>query len=360
MSNKEANFTQEQLQNNGKVLSAANSHSQLDGALPSSYAHDLDRALTFIQKHDQFLVVAHVNPDGDAISSTVAIGWLLSQWNKSFTMVNANEVPSKLMFLSKADEILVAEQGHLKEREPFQAVICVDCADYARIGSISDWVAPNAHILNIDHHPTNDRYGDVALIREDAAATAEILFDLFDRGVIPLSNEIATILYTGLLTDTGGFRYSNTTPHVMEIASKLLAYGVKGNVIAERLLEAISKPQMNLIQRGLSRLSYASDERIAWLYITPEDMQQTGASNEDLEGLVNYPRNIEGVEVGLLFKEVIPGRVKVSMRSAGDINVAAIAQIFDGGGHVKAAGCTVHLPLEEAIQAVVEQVKQTL
>ncbi|MGZ9584591.1 DHH family phosphoesterase [Paenibacillus marinisediminis] len=330
------------------------------GSFPATYRHDLDRALQFIREHDDFLVVAHVHPDGDAISSTLAIGWLLRHWGKTYTMMNENRIPGRLHFLYDVKSVIISELEHKPEDRVFNAVICVDCADYERIGKIMNRVAPDAHILNIDHHPTNNHYGEVALIREDAAATAEILFDLYEHASIQLDVDVATILYTGLLTDTGGFRYSNTTPHVMAIASKLLAYGVNGNLIADRLLEQMTLAQMKLIQRGLSRLTFSEDNRISWLWITPEDMQETGALNEDLEGLVNYPRNVEGVEVGILFKQLEETRLKVSLRSGEKVNVAAIAQHFGGGGHIRAAGCTLLKPLDEAINEVIEQVKQHL
>ncbi len=331
-----------------------------EGQVLSTYGQDMNQALQFIKNYDRFLVVAHVSPDGDAISSTLAVGWLLRKWNKSFVMVNENLVPSRLDFMEGVSDIHICEQHPDEGPLSFDAVICVDCADYERIGSVTGWIQSHVPILNIDHHPTNNRYGEVALIREDAAATAEILFDLFEHGGIVLDVEAATILYTGLLTDTGGFRYSNTTPHVMETASKLLQVGVQGNEIADRLLERMSYAQMLLIKRSLARLEFTDDRKIAWLYVTPEDMLETGALNEDLEGIVNYPRNVEGVQVGFLLKVNESGRIKVSLRSSSQVNVAKVAQHFGGGGHIRAAGCTLTVPLEQAIEAIIEQVKEQL
>lgn len=330
------------------------------GSFPPTYASDIEAALQFIKDHDDFLVVAHVQPDGDAISSTLIIGWLLRKWGKTFTMMNNNCPPGRLGFLSNSEDIVIYEQlGHDADRT-YSAIICVDCADYERIGKVVDWVHSDANILNIDHHPTNNRYGSVALIREDAAATAEILFDMLSYAQIELDIEVATAMYTGLLTDTGGFRYSNTSSHVMQVAAQLLNYGVQGSQIADRLLEQMSLAQMLLIKRGLSRLAFTEDHRVSWLFITPQDMMDTGALNEDLEGLVNYPRNIEGVDVGILFKQLEDERVKVSLRSNEKADVSAIAQHFGGGGHVRAAGCTIYKPLHEAIKEVIEQVKQHL
>lgn len=338
----------------------------------------MKEAASFIRERDDFLVVSHVQPDGDAISSTIAVGWLLEKLGKRYTMLNEGPIPARLSYLwnSKAIHTLVpglettedavssrfnsASQQSEAVAHQYANVICVDCADFGRVGPASAWFAPDAALLNIDHHATNDSYGNVNLLRFDAAATAEIVYELIAELGVSLDEAAATALYTGLLTDTGGFRYSNTSPHVMQIAASLLEAGAPGHQLAELLLERMTMGQMGMIQRGLSRLVFSEDQQIGWLWVTSEDLEETGASNEDLEGLVNYPRNIEGVKVGLLFKENGTKSVKVSMRSSGEVSVAAIAQQFGGGGHVRAAGCRLTVPLGEAIEQVVGAVRKAL
>jgi phosphoesterase RecJ-like protein len=322
------------------------------------WAKDLQEAATFLRERDDFLIVSHVQPDGDAISSTVATGWLLEKLGKKFTMLNEGSVPARLRFLWKSSEIFTA--GDNQPERQYRNVICVDCADYARVGRTNQWFAQDAELLNIDHHPTNDGFGRVNLMKFHAAATAEILFELLDELGLGLDADIATAIYTGLLTDTGGFRYSNTSPLVMAMASRLLEAGVNGPELAELLLERMTMGQLRIIQRGLSRLSFSPDQRISWLWVNSEDTEESGATNDDLEGLVNYPRNIEGVEVGLLFKQNGQESVKVSLRSAGRVNVAAVAQHFGGGGHVRAAGCRLTDPLPEVIRQVVDVVQKAL
>ncbi len=323
------------------------------------WANALREAAAFIRERDDFLVVSHVQPDGDAISSTVAIGWLLEKLGKTHTMLNEGPVPARLRYLRRSGDIVTIPEDAPPKRQ-YRNVICVDCADYARVGRGQAWVAEGAEILNIDHHPTNDGYGAVNLLKFHAAATAEIIFELLDAMSLPLDRDVATAIYTGILTDTGGFRYSNTSPEAMAMASRLLEAGANGPELAETLLERMSLGQMQMIGRGLSRLAFSDDRRIAWLWVTSEDLAETGASNEDLEGLVNYPRNIEGVEVGMLFKENGTASVKVSLRSAGLVNVAAVAQRFGGGGHVRAAGCRLTVPLAEAIVETVSVVRKAL
>ncbi|MNO59667.1 Bifunctional oligoribonuclease and PAP phosphatase NrnA [compost metagenome] len=261
-------------------------------------------------------------------------------------------------YLWHSDEII-----NMASSEPprqYSHVICVDCADFQRVGLTHRYFANDALILNIDHHPTNNGYGFVNLIKPDAAATAEILFDLLKTFEIEWDIDIATAIYTGLLTDTGGFRYTNTSPKVMATVSELLSFGVKGPELAETLLEEMTLPQIKILNKALNTLQLSPEGDIAWLYVTPEDMIECAAANEDLEGIVNYPRNIRGVEVGMLFKVIHEHAVKVSLRSAGKVDVAELAQTFGGGGHTRAAGARIEATLEEAIAQVLEEVKRHL
>ncbi|MBB6732898.1 DHH family phosphoesterase [Cohnella zeiphila] len=319
---------------------------------------ELDEAAAYVRERDDFLVVSHVQPDGDAISSTVAIGWLLDKLGKSFAMYNEGPVPRRLGYLWNSGDIATAAEGTPARR--FRNVIAVDCADFARCGSAKERFAEDAELLNIDHHSTNDAYGRTNLIVPDAASTTEIVFRLIERMGISLDPAAATALYTGLLTDTGGFRYANTSPDVLKVAARLLDAGAEGPMLAETLLERMSMNQARMLQRTLPRLAFSDDQRIGWLWVTVEDLSETGASNEDLEGLVNYPRNVDGVEVGLLFKQLVPGSVKISLRSTGKVDVAAVAQRFGGGGHVRAAGCKLDADLPEAIERVVTAVQEAL
>lgn len=324
----------------------------------SSYKASLEAAARFLHEHEHFLVVNHVNPDGDATGSLLAMKWLLDGLGKQTTLVNEGETPAKFMFLPGADEIVSASAQ--AEHHTYDVVITCDCADFARVGEVAQWFTPECMLLNIDHHPTNDLFGTTNLVRVDAAATAEVIFDLIKHMELSMNKELATCLYTGLLTDTGGFRYSNTSPHVMEAASNLLVHGVESAAIAERMLESITKAHVKLLQRALQTLQLSDDDQAAYLTVTLSDMYETGASNEDTEGLVNYGRNIEGVEIGVLFKEVADGKVKVSFRSRSQVDVAAIAQSLGGGGHVRAAGCTVVGALVDVQTAVTQKVSAAL
>ncbi|KEO76412.1 MULTISPECIES: DHH family phosphoesterase [Paenibacillus] len=323
-----------------------------------TYEQALQQAKEFILEHDDYLIVSHVQPDGDAVSSTVTVGWLLSCLGKKFTMLNEGPIPKRMDFLWHADEIMDMSQQPPERK--YNRIICVDCADYRRVGLTEQFFTEDAIILNIDHHPTNDAYGTVNVIKSDAAATAEILFDLLEEFAVTWDVEVATAVYTGLLTDTGGFRYSNTSPKVMSTVSQLLTYGVDGPSLSEKLLEEMTFPQMKVLTKALQTLTMSEDGKVAWVVVSPDDMTECGAVNEDLEGIVNYPRNIRGVEVGIFFKVINDQAVKASLRSAGNVDVAALAQSFGGGGHVRAAGCRLEGKLEDIIKTVVGRVKSEL
>ncbi|GGF80005.1 DHH family phosphoesterase [Paenibacillus albidus] len=323
-----------------------------------SYEQSLQQTRKFLLEHDDYLVVSHVQPDGDAVSSTLAVGWLLSCLGKKYSMLNEGPIPKRMEYLWHSDEIV--NMADTEMSGTFKNVICVDCADFQRVGLTQQYFAEDALILNIDHHPTNNGYGFVNLIKPDAAATAEILFDLLQTFDVEWDVDIATAIYTGLLTDTGGFRYTNTSPKVMAAVSELLALGVNGPELAETLLEEMTLAQVKVLNRALNTLQLSPEGDIAYVYVTPEDMANCSAANEDLEGIVNYPRNIQGVEVGILFKVIHEHAVKVSLRSAGRVDVAALAQTFGGGGHTRAAGARIEQTLEQVIPLVLEEVRRHL
>jgi phosphoesterase RecJ-like protein len=316
-----------------------------------SYAQMLEASARFIRTNDDFIVVSHLNPDGDAISSTCAIGWLLSQLGKRYVLVNEDLIPNKFGYMPAAASILRAEDEAY--RQALQgAIISVDCADFSRIGAPSQLFKQGVPFLNIDHHPTNDFFGTTQLIQPTAAATAQILYDLIQKFELTLDADCANALYTGLMTDTGGFRYSNTTPQVMQIAADLLVAGAKGAWLAEQLLETMTYSQMDLLKRALNQMAFRANHTIAWIVISLDDIAATNAANSDLEGLVNYARNVEGVEVGLLFKQIAENQYKISFRSSGKIDVAKVAKSLGGGGHHRASGATVQGTLAEILDRV--------
>ncbi|WP_134700417.1 bifunctional oligoribonuclease/PAP phosphatase NrnA [Ammoniphilus sp. YIM 78166] len=321
-----------------------------------SYKLDLAAAGRFLADNDHFLVVNHVNPDGDATGSLLAVGHMLKSLGKNFTLANEGPTPEKFKFIPLSEAIIDLSEQKLDRT--FDRVIALDCGDFQRIGAVADYFSEGFKLLNIDHHPTNDSFGSANLVRTDACATAEILYDLMKDMQISLHKDLATSIYMGLLTDTGGFRYSNTTAEVLHKAADLLNYEVSPGEVAERCLETITVSYLRLLREVLPTLTMDFNNRAAYLTITLEAMEASQANREDMEGIVNYARNIEGVEVGVLFKQVDSDIVKVSMRSNRTVDVAAIAKELGGGGHAKASGCTVKGSLTEVTEVVREKLKQ--
>jgi phosphoesterase RecJ-like protein len=324
----------------------------------SSYTEGLRQVVRFMKEHDRFLVISHVNPDGDTTGSALAMAAMLEQLGKSYTIVNEGMTPLRFSFLPRFDRIVNLSEQPLQER--FSFVIAVDAADEQRMGQVQSLFADDVQLVNIDHHPTNDRFGTYNVIRTNAAATAEIMYDLAVEGGFDLTEELATCLYTGLLTDTGGFRYSNTSPAVMQMAARLLSCGVKPGEIAERALESITEEHVQLLSRALQSLTLTHGKKVAWLKITQEDFRESAATSEDASGIVNYGRNIEGVEVGILLTEVEPGIVKASLRSRSVVDVSLIAKELGGGGHARASGFTFHGAIRDAEEQLFRRLTEAL
>jgi phosphoesterase RecJ-like protein len=253
------------------------------------------------------------------------------------------------------EEIVTPEQVGTR----FRHVIALDCADQERMGNCQQLFAEDVFIVNIDHHATNDRFGHLNVVIPDAAATVEILFDWIEHADIRLDATLASLIYTGLLTDTGGFRYSNTTPKVLRQAAKLVEAGVESYKLADAVLETVTMEQLQLLQVALGTLKKSEDGLVAWMSLTKRDLERMG-SHDDLDGLVNYARNIDGVDVGILFREMEERAVKVSFRSRALVDVGKVAKSFGGGGHARAAGCTFYGSLEEAKKQILPRVHSEL
>lgn len=306
---------------------------------------------------DEWLIVTHERPDGDAIGSALAVAHILSFLAKKWVFMVSEPLPRRFSYLPLFDKAVVMDASHQGQ---FRHVIAVDCADIMRFQPVRDALAENPVILNIDHHRTNPMYGIANLVDEHAAATCELLYHVAQALHVALGDGLAKSLYTGILTDTGGFAQPNTSREVHRIAAELLACGVQPYDIAEPALESRTWEQMHLLQMGLANLTVSSDRNYAAIYVTRGMLEGAGADDDDVEGLVSFARSIDTVEVGLLFRETKDGKVKVSMRSKRYIDVAKIAMKFGGGGHVRAAGCTLSMDLGDAMDVVAAQVEQAL
>jgi len=312
----------------------------------------LDEIAQIIRKQKDLAVVSHIIPDGDAIGSILALGLALDSLEYNVQLINPDGVPKIYTFLPGSD-LIRSRFLYIPE-----TVIFLDCSDIKRIGNLRNFVAKAKRIINIDHHVSNTFFGDINYVDTKASATGEIIYHLINTLKGDLDTEIATCIYTAIVTDTGSFQYENTTIKTHLITADLLAHGVDLGTVRRFLWESTSLKSIKLLTEILKTLEIDDTSQIAWIYLPYKVFQKFGANPEYVEGMVNYPKSIEGVEIGIFFKEIEPGKIKVGLRSKTKVDVNKLAQKFGGGGHKRAAGCTVEAPLEEAVKIVVEEAKK--
>ncbi|MBN1405043.1 MAG: bifunctional oligoribonuclease/PAP phosphatase NrnA [Candidatus Omnitrophica bacterium] len=312
------------------------------------------RVLQEIKRHNKFLIVSHVNPEGDAIGSQLAFLHLVKMLGKSGCMVNADGVPHRYSFMPGSKKIIT----HIGKNVKYDAVVFLDCADIKRIGSLSKVVDLSKPKINIDHHISNVNFGNVNLVDAKASSAAEILYALFKYAKVKISKNAAICLYTAILVDTGSFNYANVTFATHQAAAGLISAGINANEIYRKVYEDVPVATTRLLAGVLSTLRLSSDNKIAWMYIDKTTLKKCKANLADEEDFVNFPRIIKGVEVAMLFTEVSPGKIKISFRSNYNVDVNKIASCFGGGGHKKASGCVINSSMKEAQQKVISEVKK--
>ena len=306
----------------------------------------LRAAREVIGQSQRVLITTHVNPDGDGIGSELALYHFLTKLGKDVRVINRDAVPEIFAFLPGASRIEIGAAPPADR----DLTIILDCGGMERTG-LSLHGEDRSQVIVIDHHLTNDQAGGINIVDAEASATGELVYELMElmekNGPAAIDQAIALCLYTSIFTDTGSFRYSNTSPRALAIASELVAYGVDTWMVAEAVYESKPFPVLKLLGIFLTTLGVSQKSLFAWGTLEEAAFEATGTRPEHTDGFVNYPRSIRGVEVAVLFRELKPDAVKVSMRSKGKVNVAAIAEEFGGGGHHNAAGCVVEGSLGE-------------
>lgn len=313
-----------------------------------------------LRNNDFFLVTSHLNPDGDAIGSQLALASLLEEMGKRAVIIDEDPVPDRFRFLSQSDRITVISSSLLRTEDFPQVSLVLDCSDLGRAGKVQRLVKETNLIVNIDHHISNDKFGDINLIDEEASAVGEQIFALIESLGYPVGKERAVSLYTAILTDTGSFQYVNTTPKTHQIAACLLREGINPSLIAEKLYRASSFSQQKLLGLALATLERSSDGSIAWFWLTRDMYRQSQSSSKDTDGFIDCIQSIEGVKLALSFREMEDNKVKVSFRSKGEIDAASLASHFGGGGHRGAAGCRIEGSIQEVEKRVLAVASQCI
>ena len=294
----------------------------------------------------KLVIVSHVSPDGDTLGSSLALMHALRMLGKEVIMNVDDDISTVYSFLPG-----IAEYCRFAPEESVNAdlLVIIDASSADRAGNALEVVKSPA-VLNIDHHKTNTRFADYLYLDSDAAATAEIIYSLLLEMGIKLTRDIATCIYEGIYTDTGSFKYSNTTSNTLKTAADLLEYGVNPSLISDNM-ELKSRSQVEMLRKVLETLTFLKDGKIAYIEIPLELYDH----NIETDAFISYPRYVEGVEIALLFKQVEENLTRVSFRSK-EFDVAKIALSFGGGGHKKAAGCSIYAPLKEAEKVILETV----
>jgi phosphoesterase RecJ-like protein len=293
----------------------------------------LKAAADFLDGGDDFLLSAHVNSDGDAVGACLGLQRLLQIRGKRATVV-LSDLQDQYDFIPGWTGIKVAPQAHDGRR--FSHVVVLDCPQLGRVGRVEAYMAEDAQVLNIDHHPDNSAFGHINLVPDGASSSCEILYHLAVFMEIAFDQDLAEQLYSGIVYDTGSFRYSLATATTFAVAGQLVAYGARLDYIARRLFSTKSFDEVKVMGRAIDSLELHFDQRVAVLHVGHEDMRY-GSADE----VVNYGLMVDCVELAVLLKEDAPSQYRISLRSL-KADVQRIAAVFDGGGHAKAAGCRIN------------------
>ena len=323
---------------------------------------DWTRLKTFIDSKVRFLLTTHVHPDGDAIGSQIAMASFLKQLGKQVVLVNMDETPKYFRCIDENGWIeKFAPDRHLALLPTIDAAIILDVSDWDRLRDLGQAIRQaGVPVACIDHHIVTDTMGTVQLCDLDASSTGELLYEFLVFSHATFTGDIVDALYASILTDTGSFRFSNTSPRTHEVAADLLRRGARFQDIYQQIYETESRNRMLLKGMLLANMHFDCDGRLAWFVLTRELLQKSGAELWETEGFSELLRTIENVEISLMFAEGLDGTTKVSFRSKGRVPINGLAAKFGGGGHKFASGATIRMNLAQTIEGVLDETRVLL
>jgi bifunctional oligoribonuclease and PAP phosphatase NrnA len=308
---------------------------------------EIQRIVDAIRARRRFVLSSHSRPDGDSIGSQLAMAYALAALGKEAIAVNADPAPPPLRAFPGVTDVRIAKQVE----GDYDAAIIMECGDLARTGVDG---LDRFFVINIDHHPGNTGYGQINWFDAEAAACGEMVFDVIRALGVPLSPEMATHIYLAILTDTGSFHYSGITSRTFDICRILVEAGVDPPRVARAVFDSNTPGRLRLFGSVLSGIELAHEGRVAVMRVDQAMASGAGGTYEDTEGLINLPLTVKEIRASVFFKEMGPGDYRVSLRSKGSIDVAAVARGFGGGGHKNAAGCSVRGDYPSARATILE------
>lgn len=318
---------------------------------------ETQKIIDVIKRNKTFLVTTHVNPDPDALCSQLAVAMYLRSIGKRAHVINSEPLAKRFDFLPGAKGVRAYQEGM---RVSFDAAIVVDCGELDRIGKVQKLLQHGEEIINIDHHMTNDRFGDLNLVDERASSTAEVLYEFFSNAQCAMTKNLAVNLYLGIMTDTGSFRFENTTPRVHEIASRLLQFRFSVSDLYRRIYECVPHDDFKEFAKLVTRFDVFFNGRVICLELPKKVVAKFSEDFDLRDAIFKSLRSIKGVELFAIFTEVDPEKTRVNFRSVKGVDVARLAGHFKGGGHKRASGCMIDTGMKQARQRVLDEVKKVV
>lgn len=312
----------------------------------------LDNIKDEIYEAKNIVILTHDVPDGDAIGSSLAMYIGLKQIGKDVDVL-IPKYSNVYSFLPCADKIL--DKGRI---ENYDLAIALDCGDIKRLNGFASYFEYANCKISIDHHEANTMFADYNFVNPTAPACCQILIMVLKELGVQITKDIGTCLLTGIITDTGGFKYQSVKPETFEFAAELLNEGVNVSEIYRKVLQTVSKEKFELRKIAMDRIELLENGKIAFTYITRKDEEQV--NSDDHDGIVEMGRDIEGVEISIFLREVDDNSYKISLRSNDYVNVSDICLLFGGGGHIRAAGGNINMPFEKAKEKIISECKKNL
>ena len=317
--------------------------------------NNIDEIFKVIQKNNNFLITSHTNLDGDAIGSELALYFILKKLNKKSVILNQDKLPKIYNFLPDINQVHCLENNCIDIKN-IDVGIVLDCSNIKRIGKTYEIFKDIKTVINIDHHESNEKYGSLNYIDYSASSVGEIIYELIKFIDIDLlDKDISACLFTAIITDTGSFRYSNTSSKTFEVASRLTFSGIKPHLIANNIYNRNTYSGLKLLGKALLNLEINESNYVSWQTITRKMLHDAKAKDEEIEGIIDVATTLNNVEISILFRETKNNKIKVSFRSKGNFDVNKFAGKFNGGGHPNAAGCVCSGKLDEIKENILSE-----
>lgn len=323
-------------------------------------ADTIDKILKLVKEKQNILLSSHLGPDGDSLGSQLAFYEYLKSLGKNVWIFNEGHIPHYFHSFPNHNLVETDPAKWIVPESGFDLAVIFECTSLDRTGDVSKLVSDGMEIINIDHHLENAEYGRYNYVDTGASSVGEMIVRIFKRAKFKLNLNVATYLYIAIITDTGRFHFTSTTPESMRAAADLVEVGLNVKEITDKIYFCSSQEQLRLTSQVVSQMELFYDNRVCILTLLKSDLRQYGLKYGDMEGLVEWTMRIKGVKIGVLLKDKEPDYTKISLRSQGSVDVYKLAQLFEGGGHKNASGCHINSDLESAKKKLLGSIKEFL